>query len=1092
MPVTRWGTIHDATRAPVSTQSTTFAEGDFTRSPATVQVPARSLEILENRELLATFTVTNLHSAGAGSLRQAIINSNAQPGANTIDFGVAGTIRLTRSALPAITDTVTIDGATAPTFAGSPVVTVDFNGKKGLQFAAGSDGSTLKSLSLVKASSAGVTLSASRITVQANYIGLRANGKTVAANHGDGIRINASSQNDLIGQTDPVSSINYYPTTTVYTSSGTSMPVSGWQGIRAGDAAGQYLITGTSDDNGLLYEGPITASGGTAYAVNFPDAATTSVYGPDNLGGGSLRLVGSYTKDARTHGFVFNGTTAQLDQTSAYQAIDYPRAQFTYAHSTMGNLIVGNADGPEANLLPDTGHAFMYSEATNSFLPDIAFPGAVSTTAYGIWYNGGTSYTICGGYSSVVNPSTTVGNGYLVDYDSATGAYSHWTPFAYQNGQQGQDYVTHFQGISSTESGVYTLSADSIRSGSTTPEQGSWVTVRRNTDGSFGPAVWVSLGDAAALPSPSVTSNDAVYGNQVVGFDASGSNMVPYQGTINTSFQLSNVISGNTGNGIGIHGADGNVIAMNNIGTDLSGTRRRGNARNGIFVTQGAEHNIIGGQATGGNDPTGQVYVRPPQGNLISGNSGDGVLIKNGSTQNLLSGNFVGTAASGDSALGNRQDGVAVVKADSNQLIGCTFQQNPFVFYNVLGGNGGNGLRITSSNDTTVQANFMGAAADNSQIVANKGDGLLISGHSQDTQVGGVIPLGNVISGNNHNGIEVSDSASGVTSFNTFAGIYAFGGAAPNKGDGILVTSNGGNNLIRTCIVSGNLRNGIELGGHATGVQVTETSIGTNTNIQSGIANGGDGILITGHAHDNAIGGFQPSIEPQVTISDNRGYAIDFTGSAHDNAVFHTTMGANASGQNPLGNRKGGIDMGQGTSSNKIGGTALAFQNIIRFNGGSGVTIKSSPKNVFIGNSIQYNARDGIKLSAARSNTIGTGTTANAITGNARNGIYLTGNAAGTMVQGNLLTSNAKNGVTLSSARKVTIGGSNTLAAGNASTSGNGIVSNLGYGLYASGTCSGTLVQQNIIVRNSLGNVDLSKSRGVTYIPVVASTSAAV
>ena len=72
------------------------------------------------------------------------------------------------------------------------------------------------------------------------------------------------------------------------------MPVSGWQGIRAGDASGQYLITGTSDSNGLLYEGPISGVGGTSYSVNYPGADTTSVYGPDNLGNGELRLVGSY------------------------------------------------------------------------------------------------------------------------------------------------------------------------------------------------------------------------------------------------------------------------------------------------------------------------------------------------------------------------------------------------------------------------------------------------------------------------------------------------------------------------------------------------------------------------------------------------------------------------------------------------------------------------------------------------------------------------------------------------------------------------------------------------------------------------------
>ena len=86
------------------------------------------------------------------------------------------------------------------------------------------------------------------------------NGKTVAGNRGDGVQINASSHGDLIGQVNPVSSIDYYPTADVYTSDGQAMPVSGWQGIRAADTSGQYLITGTSDRNGLLYMGRFPAS----------------------------------------------------------------------------------------------------------------------------------------------------------------------------------------------------------------------------------------------------------------------------------------------------------------------------------------------------------------------------------------------------------------------------------------------------------------------------------------------------------------------------------------------------------------------------------------------------------------------------------------------------------------------------------------------------------------------------------------------------------------------------------------------------------------------------------------------------------------
>ena len=65
----------------------------------------------------ATFTVTNTADSGAGSLRQAILDANGAAGADTIAFNIAGagvhTIVL-GSALPAVTDVVTIDGYTQP------------------------------------------------------------------------------------------------------------------------------------------------------------------------------------------------------------------------------------------------------------------------------------------------------------------------------------------------------------------------------------------------------------------------------------------------------------------------------------------------------------------------------------------------------------------------------------------------------------------------------------------------------------------------------------------------------------------------------------------------------------------------------------------------------------------------------------------------------------------------------------------------------------------------------------------------------------------------------------------------------------------
>ena len=108
-------------------------------------------------------------------------------------------------------------------------------------------------------------------------------------------------------------------------------------------------------------------------------------------------------------------------------------------------------------------------------------------------------------------------------------------------------------------------------------------------------------------------------------------------------FRLSNVISGNRGNGITISGGSDNVVQADFIGTDPTGTKARANSGNGIQITGNAANNLIGGTQTGGNDPTNNVFRRPPEGNLVSGNRGHGVLIDDGATGNQLSGNYIGT-----------------------------------------------------------------------------------------------------------------------------------------------------------------------------------------------------------------------------------------------------------------------------------------------------------------------------------------------------------------------------------------------------------------------------------------------------------------
>ena len=186
-----------------------------------------------------------------------------------------------------------------------------------------------------------------------------------------------------------------------------------------------------------------------------------------------------------------------------------------------------------------------------------------------------------------------------------------------------------------------------------------------------------------------------------------------------------------------------------------------------------------------------------------------------------------------------------------------------------------------------------------------------------------------------------------------------------------------------------------------------------------------NGIEIDGHAHGNSIGGFQASIEPQVTVSDNDGFGIAVEGSARNNDVYNTYIGTSYLGVPNMGNRLGGVYLGPGTSGIKIGGTISALEVKIADSGRPGVMVNRSNNDSILGDQIGNNGGDGVMI-----------------------------------VQ----------------AKKLTVGGSTSGAS-------NAIVSNQGYGLEAIGACYGTLVQNNAFVANTQGSVNLKKSRGVTFIP---------
>lgn len=453
-------------------------------------------------------------------------------------------------------------------------------------------------------------------------------------------------------------------------------------------------------------------------------------------------------------------------------------------------------------------------------------------------------------------------------------------------------------------------------------------------------------------------------------------------------FQLSNVISGNLGNGIRLAGSSNNRISMNYIGTDVTGQIKLGNGLNGILITQGSSNNLIGGFETGGNNPVDAgpfgdgapvKFVVPPQGNLISGNTGNGVLIDQQSESNTLAGNFIGTVADGNAALGNGKDGVAINEADNNSLLGTTVNQNPFVFYNVISGNGGNGLRVTNADNITIHANFLGVGANNATIVSNGLNGLVVEGNSTNTALGGVIPLGNVIAGNTLNGVEVKDEVTGFISFNTFGGLFAFSTAAPNGQDGILITSTGGNNTIRTNVFSGNIGNGIHLTGNATGVTIDPNVVGASTFGDSALPNGAHGVLLSGNANNNFIGGFEnqtPSVIPRNLFSANGGYGLVIADQANNNTVINSQLGGGFNTDLPLGNGLGGLLITGQAFNNIIGGFPTAGvsddpQAIAKNNNGSGFVLSTiGIGNQFISNLAENNGGGGFTVIGSNGNTL--------------------------------------------------------------------------------------------------------------------------
>ncbi len=206
----------------------------------------------------------------------------------------------------------------------------------------------------------------------------------------------------------------------------------------------------------------------------------------------------------------------------------------------------------------------------------------------------------------------------------------------------------------------------------------------------------------------------------------------------------SNLISGNSGNGIYLQGAD-HEVQGNYIGLKEQGLDTASNLANGIAVAY-CDSCLIGGS-------------RDSTGNVISGNDSSGI-VKRDTGSLIVQGNYIGTSSDQGSSIPNGQHGVHIDHATSRSIIGATDSSRG----NVIAGNDSDGVRIENGSSYTlghlVGNNFIGIDDSSSETSLGNGmAGVRVNGDSNS--IGSDLGYGNHIAYNQGAGIRMDSTRYG-------------------------------------------------------------------------------------------------------------------------------------------------------------------------------------------------------------------------------------------------------------------------------------------------------------------------------------------
>lgn len=344
--------------------------------------------------ILATYTVTNTNDSGAGSLRQAILDANANAGADTISFNLGSTglaISLS-SALPTITGQITLDGWTQSGYSGVPTVIIDGNGLigDGLVLTSTADNSIIRGLVIRDFTGDGIQIDSGSTgnTIEGNYIGSFGIAGTDlgATERNTALGINLLGSNNTIG----------------------------------GTTAASRNVIGGNQSHGIR----ITGAGASSNFVigNYIGTDATGLVDVGNS------LNGIYIDSSAT-----NNTVGGLTASSRNVISGNDNAGIALDHAgTTGNVIIGNyiglgADGTTARGNTHDGVHFNTSGSNTLGSTDSNGRNVISSNAInGVGVADSTSVTILGNYIGT-DATGTVARGNSSNGVSVTGTSSGTT-----------------------------------------------------------------------------------------------------------------------------------------------------------------------------------------------------------------------------------------------------------------------------------------------------------------------------------------------------------------------------------------------------------------------------------------------------------------------------------------------------------------------------------------------------------------------------------------------------------------------------------------------------------------------------------------